>query len=183
MSRTGGSDSLSQDRVFDILSNPRRRFVLHYLSRQSDSVPLRELADEVARWETGDETLSPQQRKRVYVSLYQTHIPRLADAGMIEFDADSGLVNIAEQAREIDKYVKNQSNARRWPIYYIVVGLLGVSVYLVRLTGVLPFVTDFIAIILVTGLLFGVAAFHIYDSWRRTGFEMDSSQLTKRQNR
>lgn len=183
MSRTGGSDSLSQDRVFDILSNPRRRFVLHYLSRQSGSVPLRELADEVARWETGDETLSPQQRKRVYVSLYQTHIPRLADAGMIEFDSDSGLVNLADQAREIDNYVKNQSNDRRWPIYYIAVGLIGISVYFVRFTGVLPFVTDFIATVFVIGLLFGVSALHIYHSWRRTGFEMDPSQLRKRENR
>lgn len=183
MSRTGGSDSLSQDRVFDILSNPRRRFVLHYLSRQSDAIPLRELADEVARWETGDETLSPQQRKRVYVSLYQTHVPRLADAGMIEFDSESGLVNLADRAQEIDRYVKSQSNERRWPIYYIAVGVIGASIYLVRLTGVLPFVTDFIATILVIGLLFGVAAFHIYDSWRRSGFEMDSSQLNNGENR
>jgi DNA-binding transcriptional ArsR family regulator len=183
MARTDGTDTLSQDRVFDILSNPRRRFVLHYLSRNSDSVPLRELADEVARWETGDENLNPQQRKRVYVSLYQTHIPRLADAGMIEFDSDSGLVNLADRAHEIDNYVKTQSNDRRWPIYYIVVGLLGISVYLVRFTGVLPFVSDFVATVLVIGLLFGVSAFHIYHSWRRTGFEMDPSQLTRRENR
>lgn len=183
MARTAGSDSLSQDRVFDILSNPRRRFVLHYLSSQSDSIPLRELADEVARWETGDETLSPQQRKRVYVSLYQTHIPRLADAGMIEFDSESGLVELRDRAMEIDKYVKNQSDDRRWPIYYIVVGLLGIAIYLVSLTGVRPIVTEFVATILVIGLLFGVATFHLYHSWRRAGFEIDMSQLTKRENK
>lgn len=179
MSQSDGTDSLSQDRVFDILSNPRRRFVLHYLSRHQDPVPLRELADEVARWETGEQTLNPQQRKRVYVSLYQTHIPRLADAGMIEYDSDSGLVQLEAGAREIDKYVKNEENERHWPLYYIAVGLLGITIYLVRMTGAIPFLTDFVATLLIIGLLFGVASIHMIHTWQRAGFEMDSNQLSQ----
>jgi hypothetical protein len=84
MSKTEDSDTISQNGAYDILSNERRRFVLSYLSRVDGPVELGELAEEIGRWETGSESLSRKERKRVYVSLYQTHIPRLADAGVIE---------------------------------------------------------------------------------------------------
>lgn len=173
MSQVDDSESLSQDRIFDLLSNPRRRFVLQYLSSRSEAVPLRELADEVARWETGETTLSSQQRKRVYVSLYQTHIPRLHDAGVLEYDAESGEVRLVDRARELDQYVPTATDRRRWPLYYIGVGLVGILVYLIRSSGLVPGLTDLATIVIVIGLLLAVSAVHFASTWRREAFQMD----------
>jgi len=86
---------LSKDTVFDLLSNSRRRFVLHYLERADGPVRLSTLAAEIAATEnevTVDE-LTSQQRKRTYVSLYQTHIPKLQDAGAVSYNAETGTVD------------------------------------------------------------------------------------------
>src|SRR6056297_1412574 len=95
----------SLDTIFDLLSNPRRRFVLHYLKRVEEPVQLTELAAQIAAKENDvpvDE-LTSQQRKRAYVSLYQTHVPKLEEVGVVTYDADTGNVALTERADEIDE--------------------------------------------------------------------------------
>lgn len=82
---------LTLDLVFDLLSNARRRHVLELLGDHDGETSFRELTDAVARREMG-EPVSYDQRKRVYVSLRQSHLPRLADAGVVEYDRDRGTV-------------------------------------------------------------------------------------------
>lgn len=74
------------DEVFDVIANSRRRLVIHRLARDDGKATTRELAEYVAAVEnnTDAENLSSQERKRVYIGLYQTHIPAMADAGIIE---------------------------------------------------------------------------------------------------
>lgn len=126
----GENQELSRDRVFDILSSPRRRYVLHYLRRERSPIELTDLAEEVAAWEndTTVESLSSQDRKRVYVSLYQTHIPKLAEAGLIQYDSDSGDVTLSSRASAIDQYMGTQSEDRPWYLYYM--ALAGFNVLL-----------------------------------------------------
>jgi len=114
--------SLSQDMVFDLLSNSRRRFVLHYLERADGPVRLSELAAEIAAIENevSTEELTSQQRKRTYVSLYQTHIPKLQDAGAVSYDAETGMVELASGAGEIGEYFQKQGTDRPWQYYYLV---------------------------------------------------------------
>jgi len=91
ISRTSGSaeegdggGTLSKDLVFTMLSNGRRRHVIHYLKQRGERVTIRELSRQVAAWENGIETdaLDYKQRKRVYTSLHQTHLPKLDDLGV-----------------------------------------------------------------------------------------------------
>ena len=85
---------LETDVVFDLLSSPRRRTALQVLHEEGDVIDdLRTLADHVAARETGKQPdqLTRPERKRVYVSLYQTHIPKLEEAGAITFDKDDNL--------------------------------------------------------------------------------------------
>lgn len=166
MSRSDGRDTLSQNRVFDLLSNARRRFVLHYLSQHDGPVELRELADEVARWETGSESLTRKQRKRVYVSLYQTHIPRLADSGVIEYDADTGLVELVDRAQDIDRYISKPGGERPWPLYYVAVAVAGATFYLLTVLDVLA-IPDVVAGFIVVGVLLLVSVVHLVASRRR----------------
>lgn len=117
--------SLSQDVVFELLSSPRRRYILYYLRKENGQVELTSLAEQVAAWEneTDVDKITEQERKRVYVSLYQTHIPRLDEAGVIEYDRDSGMVSLAGEAREIDHYLDATEEPVSWQWMYLVLAV------------------------------------------------------------
>ncbi len=135
------SEPLSQDLVFDLLSSPRRRFVLHYLRSESDTIALTALADEVAAWEyeTPVEELSDQERKRAYVSLYQTHIPKLADAGIVEYDTDSGEVALAQAASVIDAYLPNGDGPEiAWEFVYPLLTVVCIVLFVIGLIDIGP---------------------------------------------
>lgn len=82
--------------------------VLYHLRQHSGAIGVKELAAEVASMENDvpvDE-LTNQQRKRVYVSLYQTHLPKMAEMGIIDYDKDAGTVRLSDR-NEIDQYLTN----------------------------------------------------------------------------
>jgi len=132
MSESGTGD-LDQDTVFDLLSSARRRFVLYYLRDTDRTVELGELADEVAAWEndTAIDALTSQQRKRVYVSLYQTHIPKLEAEGIIEYNSDSGAVSLAPDANEMGAFLNAETEEVPWQDFYLGLVVLSVLFYAV----------------------------------------------------
>jgi len=125
--------SLSQDVVFDILSSPRRRYVLYYLKQVDEPIELTALAEQVAAWEneTDPESLTDQQRKRVYVSLYQTHIPKLDESGVVHYDENEGTVELAAGASTVDDYLPQSGTELPWERIYLAVAALGGLVLLV----------------------------------------------------
>ena len=125
------SESLSRDLVFDVLKNRRRRHALHYLKQQDGSVELSELAEQVAAWENDStvEGISAAERKRVYTALYQSHLPKLDDAGIVEYNQSRGIVELSERADELDVYLELVSqNDIPWSKYYLGLALLGVAI-------------------------------------------------------
>jgi len=94
------------DRIFTILQNHRRRLVLEYL-RDHDSTTQGDLARHVAAVENGipESAVTSTQRKRVYVSLYQAHLPKLDDFGAISFDRDRGTVERTPRTDELLRYL------------------------------------------------------------------------------
>jgi len=125
-------DTLSQDVIFDLLSNPRRRFVISCLKRIDQPITITDLAAEVAAWEEDVpvESIEREQRKRVYVSLYQTHVPKLADAGTIDYDDDTGTVALAEPGHDISECLVTPDRGSDWIHYYLAVALVGAAAYL-----------------------------------------------------
>lgn len=95
-SQTGSTDSqptldaLTLDKLCDALANQRRRDILQCLTEHQTPMALADLADEIATQE--QETLLPdipaEAVKRVYMSLYHTHIPKLANANIVEYSQD-----------------------------------------------------------------------------------------------
>lgn len=85
------------DAVFDAVADEDRRLALYYL-RDRRSVGLDELATVVAGWRqarasaTGQVT--PEDRDRVLIALQHVHLPRLADAGFVRYDADAQQVTL-----------------------------------------------------------------------------------------
>jgi hypothetical protein len=85
------------------------------------------VANAVAGWEENEapEDVTEKQSRRVYVSLYQSHVPRLTEVGLIEHD-DSGTVRLTDRVRLLDPYLNPHDEGPRWQVYYLAVGLLGV---------------------------------------------------------
>jgi len=83
------------DEVFELLSNRRRRTALQYLRTATDgTTTLDELATHIAAAENDVEPaqVTSQQRKRVYVSLYQCHLSKLDSCGIIDYQKDRGTI-------------------------------------------------------------------------------------------
>lgn len=122
------SGEMSPDLVFEILSNTRRRMLLYYLRQNDGSATVRELAEQIAALENDVdvEDLGQQQRKRVYVSLYQTHVPKLDETGIIEYDDSNGEVRLTNRAKEFDSYLTStEDTGYPWQIHYLVLAGFG----------------------------------------------------------
>lgn len=85
------------DEAFSILSNERRRLFLDVMRTYSEEITLPDAAEEVAVRETGCPVpeLSADRVANVYISLYHDHLPRLVDAGLLEYDQERDLVSPA----------------------------------------------------------------------------------------
>lgn len=148
---------LSQDLVFDILSSPRRRYVLYYLRQADEPVELTTLAEHVAAWEndTDPEDLTEQEKKRVYVSIYQTHIPKLDEAGVVDYDKDEGTITLSKDATFIEEHLMEPSSDVTWYAIYLSIGLAGgVLLLLVAFdVGVFGDAAELVAALVVAGFL------------------------------
>ncbi|WP_336328649.1 DUF7344 domain-containing protein [Halovenus sp. HT40] len=104
---TTGEYELSKSEVFELLSADRRQAVLLYLDSTDGQADLGELAEHIAAQECScsPAELSSQQRKRAYVGLYQCHLPKMADAGVIEYDSDRGTVALNDRSNRLLKYL------------------------------------------------------------------------------
>jgi DNA-binding transcriptional ArsR family regulator len=91
---------LPMDVVFGLLSAERRRRVLRHLDENGGESTIGDLADHLAAAENGIDVaaVSSVQRKRVYVGLYQCHLPKLDDAGVVAFDQNRGTVEVRPAA-------------------------------------------------------------------------------------
>lgn len=123
---------LPRDLTFELLMNARRRLVLRYLEDEP-ATTLRELAGHVAARENGKPSreVTSTERKRAYIGLYQHHLPKLADAGVIDFDSDRGTVERTSRADRVVSFLEAGSSdedpARpaAWPYCYLGVALTG----------------------------------------------------------
>jgi hypothetical protein len=102
--------SLSKDELFHILQNRRRRDVLWYLRGTEGSVRMRDIAEQVAAWEndTTVQALMSDQRQRVYIALYQEHLPKLDEDGVIDYNKSRGIVERNDVADQFDPYLTNE---------------------------------------------------------------------------
>jgi DNA-binding transcriptional ArsR family regulator len=88
------------DGMYKALSHERRRTVLHTLVDESGPIELRTLSKAVAtREQTADtEPISAALIDQVHLSLYHTHLPRLAEHGLVTFDSESKTVDAIDDA-------------------------------------------------------------------------------------
>lgn len=114
------SDELPLDAVYHLLQNERRRGVISYLDDHEAPVTRSEVAEQVAAWENGTDVdgIDSQERKRVYIALHQIHLPKLDDAGVLEYDPDRGTITprpLLEQVNEIIETTSGVNETRATP--------------------------------------------------------------------
>jgi len=134
--------ALSTDEAFSILSNRRRRFALHALREQGSKMELGALAERVAAWEkgVGRDEISAAERKSVYTSLQQTHLPMMDDADVVRFDKRSGTIDTTPAADELDVYVEIvRGNEVPWHEYYVGLGAVSLALLVALWTDAAPF--------------------------------------------
>jgi hypothetical protein len=141
----GGSESgrsISTDELFFTLSNERRRHVLDFLRGNDDAVEMRTLVREVAARERGVPVaeLTYDQRKSVYVSLRQTHLPKMSTLGIIDYDSDAGSIRLVDGIADFEFYYEPvHTNDVDWGQFYVgLAALMGLFAG-VTTAGIFPF--------------------------------------------
>ncbi|PHQ41532.1 hypothetical protein Z052_14255 [Halorubrum sp. C191] len=125
---SGAGVELDEEVVFSVLSNRRRRFALHALCQRGDAADLGWLAKRVAAWEAG---VSPAEvdsdtRKSCYVSLQQSHLPKMDEADIVSFDKRAGVVRPTPAAEELDIYFDVVTEPEiPWHGYYLGLAAVG----------------------------------------------------------
>lgn len=109
---------LSLSDAFALLRNDRRYWVVSHLAKTAESATLSELAERRAAEECDCplEQVTSDERKRVYIALYQAHLPRLVDADVLAEGAEGytiadttsaravcDLVDVAERSWRVDQ--------------------------------------------------------------------------------
>ncbi|WP_254535486.1 DUF7344 domain-containing protein [Halomarina litorea] len=131
-----------EDDLFDLLSNRRRRYALHYLKQRGGTVELRDLAEQVAAWEydSAVRDLDRRERKRVKTALHQFHLPKMDDVGVVEYDARLGRVRPAPAASDLECYLDVVAGGDLpWSGYYLGLSVLCGVVVGLAWAGVPPF--------------------------------------------
>jgi hypothetical protein len=167
-----GENALSKAEIFDVLQNQRRRYVLQYLKRFEGPVELSDLATQVAAWEydTAVEEVTKEQKKRVYTTLQQTHIERMADAGIIEYDDDAHVVERTPHTEDLTVYLEVVPGGEfPWHEYYLSLAAVSLAI-LVALWADL-FLLTLLSPLAWAGLIVAAftisAVYHTYSSRRR----------------
>jgi hypothetical protein len=110
----GSKEAPGLNETFELLKNYRRRCILVYLSTEESSASLSDLAEEIAGWENDKDPrlLTSSERKRVYVSLYQSHLPKMDDMGAISYNKPRGTLERGEYFGNFLEYLPSDGEPR-----------------------------------------------------------------------
>ncbi|AHG02558.1 hypothetical protein HALDL1_02110 [Halobacterium sp. DL1] len=145
VSHSGGADTSSgptEDELFEVLSSRRRRYALHVLKGTESPVEIGDVAEQVAAWEYDTEVakVSYDERKRVYTALQQSHLPKMDDANVVQFDKNRGLVEPTPALEDVEVYMDVvKGNEIPWSTYYLGLSAVAATLMLAVAVNVWPF--------------------------------------------
>ncbi|MEM4779983.1 MAG: hypothetical protein QXG03_00225 [Halalkalicoccus sp.] len=107
---------------------------------------MRDIAEQVAAWEhdTTVQQLTSDQRQRVYIALYQSHLPKLADFDLITYNRSRGIVERTALADQVTRYLDEDVGEDRavenavWMRYYGGATVLSIGIVLLAWSGLFP---------------------------------------------
>lgn len=102
-------DGLSTDTIFNLLSHQLRRELLRCLQDYDEPLALADAADELAVATNDVSSLTdvdPETVKQIYMALYHSHIPKLADYNVVEYDQERDMIVLADHMAQIDRLLE-----------------------------------------------------------------------------
>lgn len=95
------------DELFAVLSNARRRFVLQALQGADREMSVSELTSDLVSWEADmtDSEIVDDGRGAVQVALVHTHLPKMAEAGLVSYDDGDGSVRLTDWNDELEVHL------------------------------------------------------------------------------
>ena len=96
-----GKSVLEREHVYESLAHVRRRYLCYLLCGRSE-LQVNEAVAAIAEWEAdGGTEPSTSTRDRIRLSLLHSHIPKLRDTGVVDFDNHSGTLVPGENAEAV----------------------------------------------------------------------------------
>lgn len=107
---------LNTEEIHRLLSSERRRLVIGFVANDladGETVSLDTLAEYVATCENDTQPgeLGHRERKSAYVNLYQSHIPKLEAAGIIEWDERACEVAASQSTQGLAEIIRYSQRA------------------------------------------------------------------------
>lgn len=132
--------SIDSVQIHDVLQNDRRRKALSYLLDNEGATSLRQMSENIAGDESGEDPPPRNKRNSVYISLHQSHLPKLDKVGIVEYDDSSKDVKLRNEVERIIPYL---SPARKsisiQPHTYLLLGIGGALSVTGSVYGIQPF--------------------------------------------
>lgn len=160
------------DTLLEVVENDRRRRTIQFLADHTGRVEIGDLAEHLAEQANDCPATGPTstQRKREYVALYQLHLPKLDEVGIVEYDKNRGTVEPGPHAGRATRFLDRASgDDSAWPWYYLsqttLAGALAGLGFLWPAS--MPFTTPALGIVL--GMLVLTAVGHLYWTRRAPG--------------
>jgi len=169
--RREAEHEIPSEDIFEVLSNRRRRFVIHAIKHADEPPDVSELSRYVTAWELDIdvEEVPYEYRHNVHSTLKRTHLPKLTENDIVTVDED-GVVRPAAGLEHIEVYVEVlRGREIPWNTYYLglsalsIALLLGVAVGVPGFGGFTP-----LAVGVFTATAFGISAAAHHAIGRRT---------------
>ncbi|MFW6152751.1 MAG: DUF7344 domain-containing protein [Halobacteriota archaeon] len=139
--------------MFELLGNPRRRRLLNLLAASKGPFELSELARLLAVAEGGG-TADERTYWRVYVSLYQTHVPKLERLGVVSYSNDEERVVPGRQIDELI-YLLEGRKPVTWSKAYLALAITVTALFVYYLLVLYPAESFATAVAVMAPLLLG----------------------------
>jgi len=111
--------------LLQIIQNPRRKKLIELLIDQNGEIDIREAVDTMAKLETEGEP-SNRVKKSIYVSMVQSHIPFMEEAGLISYIPEESKIRLNRVPKRLKYYLEvSEEGDISWPSYYIILSVTG----------------------------------------------------------
>jgi gamma-glutamylcyclotransferase (GGCT)/AIG2-like uncharacterized protein YtfP len=124
-------DGLEPSQIHNVLRNDRRRRTIQRLRDAESEISVDALAEHIASIETGESPPPRDVRKSVYVSLHQTHLPKLDDLEIVDYDQREQVLELRNRAEEVEVYMEVvPEDDVSWATFYVGISAVGALVLL-----------------------------------------------------
>jgi hypothetical protein len=137
-----GQPQLSKSDIFGVLQNNRRRCILELLYKQ-EKLSIRSLSEGIAQLESGSEEPNSSVRKSIYISLLQTHIPKMESLNVITYNREEDSVELLPAAHDFDLYIETVKKGDiPWSQFYLGLSTLAFVGSFAILTELVKWITS-----------------------------------------